>query len=140
MNNLDLVINKIIEEANESLKSNDVPVGSVIVQNDEIIAFGHNTREKDHSILGHAEINAIKMASSLLNRWNLADCDLYVTLKPCSMCLDIIKQSRIKNVYFLLDKLDYKKDFNGTKINKIDDIEHEQKYANLLNDFFSKKR
>ena len=88
-------VNDIINLSKKSLKSNDVPVGAIIVQNGEIIATGYNTREKSNDILGHAEINAIKKATKKINNWNLSMCDLYVTLKPCSMCMEIIKKCRI---------------------------------------------
>lgn len=78
----------------------DVPVGCVIVQDGKIIATGHNTREKEHSITGHAEINAIRAACEKLSAWQLTDCDMYVTLEPCPMCAGAIKAARIRNVYF----------------------------------------
>ena len=108
-------IDVCIEEAKLSYQQGDVPIGAVIVQNGKILAKGHNTREFNHDVLGHAEINVIREASKILKRWNLADCELYVTLKPCSMCTEIIKQSRILKVFYLLDKLDYKKEFSKSE-------------------------
>ena len=98
------IFNILMENTNKSLENNDVPVGAVIVKDGNVLAFGYNTREKDQNVLGHAEINAILEAQKILNNWNLSGCDLYVTLVPCSMCLEIIKQSRIDNIYYLLDK------------------------------------
>jgi len=132
-----------IKEALTSSKQGDVPIGAVIVQNGLIIAQAHNTREIDDDILGHAEINAIRLASKQLKRWNLSDCDLYVTLEPCSMCNEVIKQSRIKHVYYLLPKLSYKKEYNKTIFNHFQEKNtniSEQKYANILSDFFKTKR
>ena len=129
-----------IEETKISYQKGDVPIGAVIVQNGRIIAKGHNTRENNHDILGHAEINVIKEASKILERWNLSDCELYVTLKPCSMCSEIIKQSRILKVYYLLDKLDYKKEFSKSKFLKFESKENEQMYSKILSDFFKDKR
>ena len=82
----------------------------------------------------------IKEASKILERWNLSDCELYVTLKPCSMCSEIIKQSRILKVYYLLDKLDYKKEFSKSKFLKFESKENEQMYSKILSDFFKDKR
>ena len=65
---------------------------------------------------------------------------MYVSLKPCSMCAEIIKQSRIDNVYYLLDKPDEKKDFNKTKFEKINKKNEEQKYLDILSNFFKELR
>ena len=130
----------ILKLANNSLVTDDIPVGAIIVKNNEIIGEGWNTREKDNFILGHAEINAIKMASNYLNSWNLSDCELYVTLKPCSMCLEAIKQSRIKNVYYLLEKPRNKREFSKTLINCINIDPLRINYERKLSDFFKKLR
>lgn len=134
------IFNILMENTNKSLENNDVPVGAVIVKDGKILAFGYNTREKDQNVLGHAEINAILEAQKILNNWNLSGCDLYVTLVPCSMCLEIIKQSRIDNIYYLLDKPASKKEFYKTKMQKINDASYENKYADILSDFFKKLR
>lgn len=79
---------------------NEIPVGAVVVKDGQIIAFAHNTKEKDNDITSHAEIIAIKKAEEVLKNWRLDDCDLYVTLEPCPMCGWAILQSRIRNLYF----------------------------------------
>ncbi len=129
-----------LDEARISYQQSDVPIGAILVKNGEIIAKSHNTRELDNSILGHAEINVILEASKVLNRWNLSDCELYVTLKPCSMCMEVIKQSRIRKIYYLLDKPDYKKEFTKSEFIKISESESEQMYQKMLADFFKDKR
>lgn len=134
------IFNIIMENTNKSLENNDVPVGAVIVKDGQVLAFGYNTREKDQNVLGHAEINAILEAQKVLKNWNLSGCDLYVTLVPCSMCLEIIKQSRIDTIYYLLDKPASKKEFYKTKMQKINDASYENKYADILSDFFKKLR
>lgn len=134
------IFNILMENTNKSLENNDVPVGAVIVKDGKVLAFGYNTREKDQNVLGHAEINAILEAQKILNNWNLSGCDLYVTLVSCSMCLEIIKQSRIDNIYYLLDKPASKKEFYNTKMQKINDASYENKYADILSDFFKKLR
>ena len=132
-------IDKTIEEAKKSLLSEDVPIGALIVLNDEIISYGYNTREKDYSVLGHAEINAIEQATRKLKRWNLSDCELYVSLEPCSMCKEIIKQARLSKVYYLLSKPDSKKEYDKTKFIKLKS-NIEQMYVNILSEFFKKRR
>ena len=132
-----------IEEAQKAYEQGDVPIGAVVVQNDKIISYAHNIREKEHKITGHAEIEAILEAEKCLKRWNLSDCDLYVTLEPCSMCKMVIQQARIANVYYLLDKLDYKKEYNKTKYVSLCDKnanKNVQMYSNMLSDFFKSKR
>ena len=89
-----------LKEARKAALIGEVPVGAIIVFDNKIIARGHNTREIKQSVLGHAEINAIKKASKKIGSWRLEDCDIYVTLEPCSMCSGAIIQSRIKNLYF----------------------------------------
>ena len=134
------ILNILMENTNKSLENNDVPVGAVIVKDGQVLAFGYNTREHDQNVLGHAEINAILETQKVLKNWNLSGCDMYVTLVPCSMCLEIIKQSRIDNIYYLLDKPASKKEFYKTKMQKINDANYENKYADILSDFFKKLR
>lgn len=134
------IFNVLMENTNKSLKNGDVPVGAVIVKAGKIIASGFNTREKDQNVFGHAEINVILEAQKILNNWNLSGCDLYVTLAPCSMCQEVIKQSRLSNVYYLLDKPTFKKEFNKTNLQKINAIIYETKYASMLSNFFKNLR
>ena len=128
-----------IREAKISYQHGDVPIGAVIVNNNKIIAKAHNTREKKHDITGHAEINVIKKAAKKLGRWNLSDCLLYVTLAPCSMCKEVIKQSRIRKTFFILDKPAYKKEFSNSEFLK-SNYQNEQMYAAILSAFFKEKR
>ena len=141
MNSDDLFL-LCIEESKKALLHNDVPIGAIVINNGNVIAVAHNTREKDKSIIGHAEINVILLASKKLNRWNLSDCDLYVTLEPCSMCKEVIKQSRLRNCYFLLEKLDFKHEYSKSRIENLclNDSSIKQMYADILSSFFTNKR
>ena len=130
-------ISQLIKLAKKAARKNEVPISALIVKNDKIISKAYNKREKKHNVLNHAEIIVIKKAAKKLKSWRLFDCDLYVTLKPCSMCENIIKQSRIKNVYYLIEKSDSKKEYNKTKFIKVVD---EHMYDKILKDFFQKKR
>ena len=134
------IFNILMENANKSLENNDVPVSAVVVKDGKVLAIGYNTREKNQNVLGHAEINALLEAQKVINNWNLSSCDLYVTLAPCSMCLEIIKQSRVDNVYYLLDKPVSKKDFYKTKLQKINEANYEAKYEEILSNFFKNLR
>lgn len=89
-----------LHEANKALIEDEVPIGAVIVKDNKVIARGHNKREQKQDILSHAELETIKSANKKEKNWRLVDCDLYVTLEPCLMCMGAIIQSRFKNVYF----------------------------------------
>ena len=134
----DKYLKQLIKLAKKASKKKEVPISAIIVKDGKIISKAFNKRMKNNNVLDHAEIMAIRKAEKKLKDWRLFDCDLYVTLKPCSMCETIIKQARIKNVYYLLEKLNSKKEYNKTNFIKIS--ENEQMYHNILQDFFKKKR
>lgn len=142
-------MNEALKEAKKAYDINEVPVGSVIVKDGEIIARGHNTRERDKNPLGHAEINAIAEASSKLGRWRLSDCEIYVTLEPCPMCAGAILQSKMKRVIF--GSYDEKIGSVGSKFNLYYDhkFNHdvlftggvsEKECTEILQKFFEQKR
>ena len=89
-----------IEEAKKAYNVDEVPVGAVIVKDGEVIGVGHNLREKKNDVTSHAEIEAIKEASKKLNSWRLVDCDIFVTLEPCMMCVGALLQARIRHIYY----------------------------------------
>lgn len=132
------IYNELVSLSKKSLDSKDVPIGALIIRNNEVIGIGFNTREKDQNVLGHAEINAIIDAQKNLGNWNLNGSVLYVTLKPCSMCMEVIKQARIDKVYYILDKYDFKKEYDKTEVIKLDVGEEE--ILEILRDFFKKLR
>ena len=132
-------IDKLFREMKKCRKSNDVPVSALIVKNGKIITSAHNTREKKFKTINHAEINAISKANKKLKKCFLYDCDLYVTLKPCEMCEKVINNSRISNVYYLLDKPMEKKEYKKTKYTKIN-YPQCSKYQEILHAFFNKIR
>src|SRR6185436_13726805 len=78
----------------------EVPVGAIIVRNDEIVGSGYNRREELQNPIAHAEIIALDDASRKLGYWRLTECDLYVTLEPCIMCAGAILQGRLRRVIF----------------------------------------
>lgn len=133
-------LTKIIELSKKSLENGDVPIGAIIVKDGKIIGEGYNTREKNNDVMGHAEINAIKDASKNLNDWNLQGSVMYVTLKPCSMCLGVIRESRVDFVYYLLDKPEKKFEYSRTAIHNFDDENAKEEYLGILQDFFKKLR
>ena len=133
----DEIIKILINLAKKAEKKNEIPVGCIIRYRGTIISKAYNRKENNNDVLGHAEIIAIKKAAKKLNSWKLDECEMYVTLKPCSMCNEIIKQSRIKKVYYLTDRLDFKKEYNKTEFIKLDDNEE---YIKILSKFFENMR
>lgn len=89
-----------LSEANQAAARREVPVGAVVVYENEIIGRSYNRREELRSALAHAELLAIEQASRRLGRWRLSDCQLYVTLEPCVMCVGAIVQARIGRLVF----------------------------------------
>jgi len=137
-----------LEQAKISLKNNEVPVGAVIVdENDKIIGSAFNQMEKLGCQSKHAEVIAIEQACKKRGDWRLDGCSIYITLEPCVMCFGLISLSRFKAIYFGahsplfgfgLDNVGvfplYKKDLfieGGIKA---------QNSMALLKDFFKEKR
>ena len=87
--------------AQSALKTEDVPVGALIVDSeDNVISTGYNEREAHQDPTAHAEIVAIRRAAQKLGTWRLDGCKLVVTLEPCAMCAGAIAQSRINTLIF----------------------------------------
>lgn len=100
MKNHDYYMKQALKEAEKARKIDEVPIGAVIVKEDQIIARAHNLREKKQKATAHAEILAIEKACKKLGTWRLEDCSLYVTLEPCPMCAGACIQSRIKTIIY----------------------------------------
>ncbi len=88
-----------LKEAQKAKEKMEIPVGAIIVKDNKIIARAHNQKETKMDTTKHAEILAIQKASKKLKSWRLVDCEMYVTLEPCTMCAGAIINSRIKKVY-----------------------------------------
>ena len=138
-----------IEEAKKAEEIREVPIGAVIVHQDEVIARAHNLRESSQLACAHAEFLAIKKANEQLKSWRLEDCTLYVTLEPCPMCAGAIIQSRVPRVVF--GAADPKAGCAGTLMNLLNDsrFNHEaevipgvleEECGQLLSSFFRKIR
>jgi tRNA(adenine34) deaminase len=138
-----------LKEAEEACKTNEVPVGAVIVRNDTIIARAHNQIEMLQDPTAHAEIVAIGAAANHLGTWRLSGCTLYVTLEPCPMCAGAIVLSRLERLVF--GAFDPKMGACSTIYNIVQDerLNHrvelisgilEEDSRILLREFFAKKR
>jgi len=89
-----------IEQAHLAEQIGEVPVGAVIVCGDEVVAVAHNQMITQNNPTAHAENLALAAAGENLNNYRLVDCDLYVTLEPCTMCAGALIHARIKRVVF----------------------------------------
>ncbi len=86
--------------AEKAAEEGEVPIGAVVVLDGKIIARGHNRRTKRQIATAHAEIEAIEKACKKLKSWRIPECEIYVTLEPCPMCMGAMLNARIKKVYF----------------------------------------
>ena len=138
-----------LKEARKAYEKLEIPVGAVIVKDGKIIARAHNQKETKCDTTKHAEILAIQKASKKLKSWRLIDCEMYVTLEPCSMCAGAIINSRIKKVY--IGTQDEKTGAVGSVFNLFEDYKfnHKVEYETgilqkdcekILKDFFKDLR
>ena len=100
MTSRNIWLQKALELAQKAAQQNEVPVGALVIKNEQILGTGYNRREQDQNPLAHAEIQAILHATQTLGEWRLLDCSLVVTLEPCLMCLAACQQARIKEVIY----------------------------------------
>ena len=138
-----------LKEAHKAYLKEEIPIGAIIVKNDEIIARAHNLRETMKDPTAHAEVLAIREAAKVLGGWRLIGCKLYVTMEPCIMCLGAINESRIKTLVIgtkntkTVDseyKLKLKKDFLQDKNIDISFGILEEATSSIVKNFFRKLR
>ena len=131
----------------KSYDCDEVPVGCVIIKDNQIIGKGHNEVEKLTDSTAHAEMIAITSASNHNNDWRLTNTSIYVTKEPCIMCYGAILNSRIENLYYGVEdpKLGFR--VNIVSLNSLDihlkNIQSgvlDEKCKSILKDFFINKR
>jgi len=138
-----------IAEARKAEQLGEVPIGAIVVKDNQIVGRGYNLRETSFDATAHAEIIAIRQASETLGAWRLLDCTLYVTLEPCPMCAGAIVQSRVPTVVY--GTVDPKAGCAGTLMNLLQEprFNHrteiitdilQPECALLLTDFFKQLR
>lgn len=137
-----------LDQAAIALTLKEVPVGAVIVKDNNIIARAYNLRETTGDPTAHAEILAIKRAAEVIGNWRLTGCSLYVTLEPCPMCAGAIIQSRISKLY--IGTFDPKAGACGSVINIVQNESlnnyvnvhwmYDEHCSNILTEFFKEKR
>ena len=91
---------RALDQAVIAFEQEEVPVGAVVIHNNEVIAEAYNQREMLNDPTAHAEMIAITQAAEALGSWRLLDCTLYVTLEPCPMCAGAIVQARVPFVVY----------------------------------------
>lgn len=134
---LDKIEKIMFNDIKKAKNQKEVPVAAVIVFNNKIIAHAYNKRIRKKDVTAHAEVIVIKKAAKKIKDWRLNECDLYVTLEPCSMCKEIIKESRIKNVYYYISRDNNKKGYTKTEfklLTKKTSITFQQFLTNFFKD------
>jgi tRNA(adenine34) deaminase len=91
---------KAMQEAAKAATAGEVPVGAVVVREGRIIARGSNRPVNNSDPTAHAEIVALRRAAGKVGNYRLPDCDIYVTVEPCAMCLGALVQARIRRLVF----------------------------------------
>ncbi len=100
MSNDEIYMRRALEFAAYAAGLGEVPVGALVVCDNQVISAAYNERETKPSALAHAELTALSMACEKLGRWRLSGCTLYVTLEPCVMCAGALVQSRVDRVVY----------------------------------------
>ena len=139
-----------LEEAAKALERGEVPIGAVIVENfGNIVARAGNETRARLDPSAHAEVLTIREACTVLKTERLVNCDIYVTLEPCAMCAALIANARIRRIYFAASDPKSGGIQQGARIFDRKQTHHvpeiysgigEEKAAELLRNFFSKKR
>ena len=138
-----------IQLAKKAAEEDEVPVGAIIVKDNQLIAEGWNQLIQSHDPSAHAEIMAIRNAGKVLSNYRLIDTTMYVTLEPCSMCVGAMIHARVKQLVF--GASDLKTGATGSAINLIHDSIHNHKIdvvsgvledesKQILQQFFKRKR
>ena len=138
-----------LEAAKQARASDEVPVGAVVVLNDELIAIAHNSPIKSNDPTAHAEVLALRAAATAVDNYRLLDAELFVTLEPCMMCAGAMLHSRIKRLVF--GATDPKTGVAGGCVDWLQHPTHthkitvergvlEHECSELLKDFFIAKR
>lgn len=130
-------LNKLVRKA---LKKDEIPVGCIILYNNKIIAKCYNKKEKNHCCIDHAEIIAIRQASKKLKDWRLDKCEMFVTLEPCEMCKNAIKQARIKKCTYLLNSNYNNENHKNSTFFEETKEQIKKEYQQVLRNYFKNKR
>ncbi len=148
-NTPEFFMSKALKEAFKASLIDEVPIGCVIVKDNKIVARGHNKRENKLDVTSHAEMEAIRKANKKLKNWRLVDCDLYVTIEPCIMCMGAIYQSHIRKVYYGAPDPKGGAVSSSINFNEIKNLNHypeieggvlQEECSQIIKDYFKNKR
>ncbi|MEH6452047.1 MAG: tRNA adenosine(34) deaminase TadA [Psychromonas sp.] len=142
-------MNYALSLADKAEALGEIPVGAVLVKDDQIVAEGWNVSIVNHDATAHAEVIAIQAAGKNIQNYRLIDCTLYVTLEPCPMCAGALVHARIKRLVYGAD--DYKTGAAGSVFNLVqnDKLNHQmevtsavlaEQCATKISAFFKKRR
>ena len=139
----DYFMQQALNEAEIAKDKGEVPVGAVIVANNQIIARAHNLTETLNDVTAHAEMQAITAAAAAIGGKYLKECTMYVTMEPCQMCAGALYWTQIKRIVF--GASDEKRGYRnmGTQIHPKTDVSFgimEEKCSSIVKDFFKSKR
>lgn len=137
----DVYMKKAFLQARKAFSIDEIPVGCVIVCKNKVIACGYNKKESKKNAILHAEIVAINNACQKLGTWRLDNCEMYVTLEPCMMCMGAIIESRIKKVYYGV-KSNNEQMYSKNDVSKFVELFclNDSQCSTILSDFFVNKR
>lgn len=130
---------ELLKLSNKALKHQEIPVSAIITYKNRIIAKAINKKNKTNNPLDHAEIICIKKAAKKLKNWRLNECNLYVTLYPCDMCSALIKECRIKEIYYILENPKISSDKNIYSVLKCSKSVKDKLSRNLAEVFKNKR-
>lgn len=151
MKKFNMYMDKAIHEAIKASKKDEVPVGAIIVdiKTGKIISKAHNSTQKRRNATAHAEILAINKACKKKKSKYLNDCDMYVSLEPCTMCAGAISLAKIKTLHFATEDIKGGAVINGVKFFNQKTCHHKPKVFSgelkdisekILKDFFKERR
>lgn len=134
-------IDLLFDLADKSLMEDEFPVSAIVYDENGILGCGYNRRNRTKKTTDHAEIIAIEEANKKVNNWNLQNKCMLVTLEPCDMCKSVIKEARLSQVYYLIPRYKYKKQYKCTEIKELDIVDPKlEKYKKDIKTFFNNKR
>ena len=134
----DIYIKILYEKALEALNNNEIPVSALVIDSKgNIISVARNNRQETKSVIGHAEILAILEAEKQIKDWRLDGYSMIVSLFPCKMCQEVIRESRLDQVFYLLDAPQEEKHVSNLKKMETTSL---KKFSDLLTIFFDNMR
>ena len=127
----DKYLNILLKLSKKTAKKGNVPVAAIIVKKDKIIAKAYNKKNVSNISIDHAEMIAIKKACKKIKSWRLNECQMYVTLEPCKMCMAAIIESRISQVIYLTNSTYKETELNNSKKLIIEKVKESEEYNKI---------